>query len=105
MSAEDLGRVFFTPNQRGQLENRQNKMAENANHAVAITLNGVVQKRRGARIAWINGVAQNVGSSTEQNPEILLIPIPGKTQPMAIRVGQKVMLDQPYQPRSLAPDE
>ncbi len=96
--AEELGRVFFTPEQRAQLEN--NNLRENAavGSARVLTVNGIVQKRGGERTVWINGVPQLAGKSDERAPESLPVAVPGQSKPVKVKVGEKLILDQPAQP-------
>lgn len=101
--AGSLGRLFFTPEQRAQLEqNRTRKATANATgDATAedgyspsvLTVNGIVQKKGGARTVWINGVAQNAGNSDERSPEAQPVAVPGQSQPVKVKVGQKLLLD------------
>lgn len=116
--ADGLGRLFFTPEQRAQLEQRrsQNFAAEASSAAPkeqesaeageeeggapsVLTVNGIVQKRGGARTVWINGVAQNADKSGERAPESLTVAVPGKAQPVRVKVGQKLLLETPPQPK------
>jgi len=118
--AGNIGRLFFTPEQRAQLEQNRTRSAT-ANTAAAedesstsvLTVNGIVQKKGGGRTAWINGKAQNAGNSDEHNPEALPVSVPGQPHPVKVKVGQKIILKQPAQPnppasapqKQPAPDE
>ena len=99
--AGSLGRLFFTPEQRAQLEyKRAHNEAVEAEEGDTPTpsvlmVNGIVQKRGGARTVWINGRAQNAGNSDERSPESLAVAVPGKTQPVKVKVGQQLLLEQP----------
>ena len=97
--ADSLGRLFFTPEQRAQLEHNQahNATAEGSDTTSELIVNGIVQKRGGKRIAWINGKAQHAGNSDELSPESLAVTVPGKAQPVKLKVGQKLLLDNPPQ--------
>ncbi|MBI1174936.1 MAG: hypothetical protein GC139_06690 [Sideroxydans sp.] len=97
--AADLGRLFFTPEQRAQLDYAYARDADSdgSNNASVLTVNGIVQKDGGARTVWINGVAQAAGKSDAQNPESVPVSVPGKSKPMKIKVGQKLLLDTPSQ--------
>lgn len=88
--AEQLGRLFFTPAQRAQLESLQQENSPDATHS--ITVNGIVQKRGGARTIWINGIPQQAGNSDERTPESVPVAVPGQAQPVKIKVGQKVLI-------------
>lgn len=103
--AARLGRLFFTPEQRTQLDYdyARNAPAE-GNSSSVLTVNGIVQKYGGARTVWINGVPQKAGKSDERSPEALPVAVPGKSQPVKIKVGQKLLLDQPVQQNPSTPD-
>lgn len=95
-SAEALGRLFFTPEQRLQLDYAyaRNATADGGSSAV-LTVNGIVQKDGGARTVWVNGVSQNANNNGERSPTAQTVNVPGKTQPVKLKVGQKILLDQP----------
>lgn len=109
--ADSLGRLFFTPEQRAQLESGQARKpaatatattaatAEEGGSTTVLTVNGIVQKQGGGRTVWINGVAQNAGNSDERSPESMAVAVPGKSQPVKVKVGQKLLLDNPPQPK------
>ena len=108
--AGSLGRLFFTPEQRAQLESmRAHNAAAAATAATAeegdttseLMVNGIVQKHGGGRTVWVNGKAQNAGNSDERSPESLAVAVPGKSQPVKVKVGQKLLLDNPPQPKSV----
>ena len=103
--AARLGRLFFTPQQRTDLDrsNARNASAE-SNSSSVLTVNGIVQKSGGSRTVWINGVPQKAGKSDERNPDALSVDLPGKSQRVKIKVGQKLQLDQPIPPNSQSPD-
>ncbi len=90
-NAEELGRLFFTPEQRAQLESLQQEKSPGSSHS--ITVNGIVQKHGGARTIWINGIPQPAGKGDERTPESVPVAMPGHTQPMKIKVGQKLHID------------
>jgi hypothetical protein len=97
--AEGLGRLFFTPEQRAQLE--YNSLHENdpvSSATRVLTVNGIVQKRGGERTVWINGVPQLAGKSDERTPESLPVAVPGQAKPVKLKVGEKLILEQPAQP-------
>lgn len=94
--AASLGRLFFTPEQRAQLDYvyARNAPAE-GNASPALTVNGIVQKQGGARTIWINGVAQNADTGEERNPTVQTVTVPGKSRPLKLKVGERILLDQP----------
>jgi len=93
VNAEELGRLFFTPEQRTQLEYSQRQGNHTQVNARSLTVNGIVQKHGGERTVWINGVPQLVGKSDERTPESLPVAIPGQSQPVRVKAGQRVLID------------
>ena len=100
INAEELGRLFFTPQQRAMLERGQQPDADNpAGSIESLTVSGIVQKDGGERTVWINGVPQIAGKSDSLSPESVPVAVPGQAQPVKIKVGQKVQLSNPPQPK------
>ncbi|WP_435628430.1 hypothetical protein [Candidatus Ferrigenium straubiae] len=91
-NAEGLGRLFFTPEQRAQLEYNQPQDEAQPGSARTLTINGVVQKRGGERTVWINGVPQPAGKSDERSPESVPVAVPGQSEPVKAKVGQRVLV-------------
>jgi hypothetical protein len=91
--AGELGRLFYTPQQRQQLEYQEasNSSADggNRNH---IIVNGVVQKQGGKRTVWINGAPQTAVRGNDQTPASVPVTVPGKSQPVQLKVGQRLSL-------------
>ena len=57
-----LGRLFFRPEQRQELDRRRQFKLPESNEAASeptFTIDGVVTRSSGKRTVWINGVAQN----------------------------------------------
>lgn len=92
-SAEPLGRLFFTPEQRAQLEYFKLQNAKPGDYGRSLTVNGIVQKHGGKRTAWINGVPQQAGNSDERAPDSLPVAVPGLSTPVKVKVGQKVLIN------------
>jgi hypothetical protein len=92
-SAESLGRLFFTPEQRAQLEHSNLHSNDSGSSGRALTVNGIVQKHGGKRTAWINGVPQQAGNSDERAPDSLPVAVPGLSKPVKVKVGQKVLIN------------
>lgn len=88
--AGEMGRLFFTPEQRAQLDQDLARESSSNPNDSGLMLNGIVQKHGGSRTAWINGKPQLVGRSDEKAPESLLVPLPGQAKPIKIKVGQKI---------------
>ena len=92
-NAEQLGRLFFTPEQRTQLEYSKLMNSDSGSSGHALTVNGIVQKHGGKRTVWINGVPQQAGNSDERAPDSLPVAVPGLSKPVKIKVGQKVLIN------------
>ena len=61
---EQLGRLFFTPAERQQLDGQRPFASDGRSlDAQALTLNGLVLRSSGRHTAWINGVAQDADAS------------------------------------------
>lgn len=104
-NAEQLGRLFFTPQQRVLLERgRQPDIGKPENSGKtgsidSLTINGIVQKHGGERTVWINGVPQLAGASDEHAPESVPVALPGQSQPARVKVGQKVVIEPAADPK------
>jgi hypothetical protein len=91
-----LGRIFFTPQQRNQLDYAYARNTPvHGSTSPFVTVNGIVQKHGGPRTVWINGSSQTADNNVERNPTAQTVAIPGKVQAVKIKVGDKVLLDQP----------
>ena len=94
--ADELGRLFYTPQERAQLAMPRamsdSATTENPDYFV---VNGMIQKQGGNRIVWVNGKQQKAGYSNENQPATVPVTLPGKTQPVQVKVGQRLKLDTP----------
>lgn len=68
--AEDLGRLFFTPEQRGALDARRKARIPDKPTAVVVEspvtrIDGVVSRRGGKSTTWVNGEAVPEGLQPE----------------------------------------
>lgn len=96
--ADVLGRLFFTPQQRQQMEfqtTRSNTGTASGGRRNYIIVNGVVQKHGGNRTVWINGAAQAAEQSNDRNPTTETVTVPGKSHPVQLKVGQPLLLEAP----------
>lgn len=97
--ADELGRLFFTPQQRQQLEfqgsGNGDSSAVESGRRKYIIVNGVVQKHGGNRTVWINGAAQATERGNDRTPTSVPVTVPGKSQPVQVKVGQKLLLEAP----------
>lgn len=99
--AKELGRIFFTPEQRQLLESGQLRAdPENNGSPAAVVVNGIVQKSGGKRTVWVNGIPQTTSPIVEQSPTSAHVPVPGKSKTVQLKVGQKLLLDQTSPPSS-----
>ena len=92
-NAEELGRLFYTPEQRARLDIEHARDAAPADSPNVMSIDGIVQRHGGERTVWINGVPQSAGHSDERAPESVPVAVPGQSQPVKIKVGQKVILN------------
>jgi hypothetical protein len=105
-NAANLGRLFFTPEQRTQLDYSHARNAPvEGNASPFFTVNGIVQKQGGARTVWVNGVSQNADHTGDRTPSAQTVTLPGKAQAVRLKVGDKILLDQPVQTPQAAPAE
>jgi len=105
-NAANLGRLFFTPEQRTHLDYAHARNAPvEGNASPFFTVNGIVQKQGGARTVWVNGVSQNADHTGERTPTTQTVTIPGKSQVIKMKVGDKILLEQPPQTPQAAPAE
>lgn len=93
--AAELGRLFYTPQQRAQLET-QKASGETVDGVKRnfIVVNGVIQKQGGNRIVWLNGTAQTPVRGNN-NPASIDVAVPGKNKHVQLKVGQRLILDTP----------
>jgi hypothetical protein len=99
--AEGLGRLFFTPAQRAQLDHHNYKpTATVTNTDIAtygeetdrtVTVNGIVQRDGGKRTAWINGAARTVEQSDDNTS--VMFTLPDQNKMVRLKVGQHVKLN------------
>jgi hypothetical protein len=98
--AGELGRLFNTPQQRQQMDisGTSNDGGSAENGGVSrnyIIVNGVVQKQGGKRTVWINGAQQAAERGNDKTPASVPVSVPGKVDPVHLKVGQKLLLDTP----------
>lgn len=91
VNAAELGRLFFTPEQRTQLNDSLQRSATTDQHQGGTVINGIVQKHGGKRTIWINGVPQPAGKSDERSPESVTVPVPGQSKTIKLKVGERVL--------------
>jgi hypothetical protein len=98
---EKLGRLFFTPQQRIQLEQLENKPKGETEIIISdkIIVNGIVQRNGGSRVVWVNGIPQSRESSNgvsierDIEPDSVPVKILGVDNTIRLKVGQSINLD------------
>jgi hypothetical protein len=89
--AEELGRLFFTPQQRQDLDRRRatNRAEEEAPQIKEgpLTLEGQVQRSSGKTTTWINGVPQYDSHSTRDPARVTVVPNEGEPG-VSLKIGQ-----------------
>ena len=93
--AGELGRLFFTPQQRQQLEFQETSgnSGEESGKRNYVIVNGIVQRHGGNRTVWVNGSAQSDEHSSDKTPATASVTVPGKSRPVQLKVGQRLLLD------------
>lgn len=97
-NAAELGRLFYTPQQRAQLEAHQaTGQSVDGIQRNFIIVNGMIQKQGGKRTVWINGKQQPADNGNESTPASVPVTVPGKARPVQLKVGQRLLLDTPVE--------
>jgi hypothetical protein len=90
-TAEELGRLFFTPQQRQDLDRRRatNRAEEEAPQIKEgpLTLDGHVQRSSGKTATWINGVPQYDSHASRDPARITVVPNEGEPG-VSLKIGQ-----------------
>ncbi len=90
-AAEELGRLFLTPQQRQDLDRRRatNRAEEEAPQIKEgpLTLEGHLQRSSGRTTTWINGVPQYDGHASRDPARITVIPNQGEPG-VSLKIGQ-----------------
>ena len=96
----ELGRLFFTPEQRRLFDRQRDAKAEEKPLAASdptLTIDGVVTRSSGKRTVWINGAALNDGQhadgtaiGTSRRDPGQVVVRPDNTLPIPAKVGDTV---------------
>ena len=90
-AAEELGRLFFTPQQRQDLDRRRatNRAEEEAPQIREgpLTLEGHVQRSSGRTATWINGVPQYDSHTSRDPARVTVVPNLGESG-VSLKIGQ-----------------
>lgn len=89
--AEELGRLFFTPQQRQDLDRRRatNRAEEEAPQIKEgpLTLDGHVQRSSGKAVSWVNGAPQDNSRASRDPARVTVVPNQGEPG-VSLKVGQ-----------------
>ena len=90
-AAEELGRLFLTPQQRQDLDRRRatNRVEEETPQVREgpLTLEGHVQRSSGKTTTWVNGVPQYDAYTSRDPARITVVPNAGEAG-VSLKVGQ-----------------
>ena len=90
-AAEELGRLFLTPQQRQDLDRRRatNRAEEEAPQITEgpLTLEGQVQRSSGRSTTWINGVPQDDSHASRDPARLTVVPNAGEPG-VSLKIGQ-----------------
>ena len=90
-AAEELGRLFFTPQQREDLDRRRatNRAEEEAPQIKEgpLTLEGHVQRSSGKTATWINGAPQYDSPAGRDPARVTVVPNLGEPG-VSLKIGQ-----------------
>ncbi len=99
-TAQALGRLFFTPEQRQALDQtrkqpRIQKEMQGVSPVETFTLNGIVKRDDGSITLWINQVPTTTqkSNSLSMNPAEAMVPLPGTKRDVRLKVGESVRSD------------
>lgn len=100
-AAEELGRLFFTPERRAALERQRQLNIQEAQQQLiegaTLSVSGVVQRSGGKTITWVNGAPQEsmnpaTGVRVEvdrANPGRATV-VAGEEEPASLKVGEAI---------------
>jgi hypothetical protein len=90
-ATEELGRLFFTPQQRQDLDRRRatNRAEEEAPQIKEgpLTIEGHVQRSSGRTTTWINGVPQYDSHASRDPARVTVVPNQGEPG-VSLKIGQ-----------------
>jgi hypothetical protein len=103
--ADELGRLFFSKEERKQLDQHQTLRIAGKTEAIDqphfIVVNGIIQRSDGSRTAWVNGKAQR--NAPGKNPATVPVTAPGKNESIEVKVGQRLIIDNTPPPQTAIP--
>jgi hypothetical protein len=89
-AAADLGRLFFTPQQRQDLDRRRQANIQESAATVnsSLTANGQVSRSQGKSTVWINGVPQETTRKPSDPARVTLPGGEGENSSVSVKIGQ-----------------
>lgn len=110
--ADQLGRLFFTPEQRATLESLRlvPATAAAATPTDRVSVDGIVQRSGGAATVWINGVPQTMTPkalipSAKGGAPAVEVAVPAKDERVRLRVGESLIIAPPAGESDAAPEQ
>lgn len=90
--AAEMGRLFFTPQQRQDLDRRRQANIQESAVTVnsSLTVNGQVSRSQGRSTVWINGVPQDGSSRRPVDPTRVAVPMGEGESSVSVKIGQTV---------------
>ena len=98
--AQELGRLFFTPEKRATLDRQRTLNIQEAQtlQGTIMSLDGVVYRSSGKATVWINRQAQVEGDSSRTGVSAVVSPktpgsavlAPGEEKPAQVKVGETI---------------
>lgn len=99
-AAQELGRLFFTPERRAAMERQRTFNIQEAQtlQGTTMSLDGVVYRSSGKTTVWINRTAQTEGESARTGVSAVVSPktpgsallAPGDETPAQLNVGETI---------------
>lgn len=100
VGAQELGRLFFTPERRAAMERQRTFNIQEAQtlQGTTMSLDGVVYRSSGKTTVWINRTAQTEGESARTGVSAVVSPktpgsallAPGDETPAQLNVGETI---------------
>ncbi len=92
--AAELGRLFYTPQQRAQLESQVTSSdSTDVGPRDSLVVNGVIQRQGGKRTVWVNGQQQPADHGNARSPATVPVTVPGRSGAVRLKVGQRLLLN------------
>lgn len=93
--AAELGRLFFTPEERARFEVQGAAKEEISVQNDTLSVDGMIQKGDGQRIIWINGKPQAADKARNGESATVSVTPPGQANSVRLKVGERIELGAP----------